>query len=279
MATDIEAREQLSKDMRDFFRSTTTANAGAANQLVDARLSEEDDDDFITDETRIWIDGGQSGGPVADEERAIASKSGATATAKRNFSVTVQSGVIYEVHRLFSAADKDAAITVALDLVTPVIFDYINTTIVTVADQFDYSLTATGLYENTPHSVHVVSTGDSERDIPIYAWEIRDGTTLHLKRRINGGKTLRLFGIGKAALSSIDQPQLMILASRAAMYLYEGVLSEARNDQVARFERLLQMETNRYNTRKALYKRPAPPATMRTEAFDVDGIDFDFSVT
>lgn len=279
MATDIVAREQLSRDMRDFFRSTTTATAGGATLLVDDRLIDEDDDDFITDETRVWIDGGQSGGPVADEERAIASKSGNTATAKRAFSVTLPSAITYEVHRLFSAEDKDAAITVALDLVTPVIFKFINTTILTVTDQFDYSLTATGLYQNTPNSVHIVSEGDTEVDIPLFDWEIRDDTTLHFRQRISGGRTIKLFGIGVAALSDISQPQLMILTSRALMFLYEGVINEAKQDNVARFERLLQLETTRYGTRKALYKRTAPPITQRTSAYDSFGQDFNFQVT
>lgn len=276
MATAVQARQQLSRDMRDYFASTTTTTAAAADKLDDARLTDEDDDIFVTRQATVWIAGGQTGGPTSDEERAISSKASNIITAKRNFSVTLADGVNYEVHRKFSAADKDEAITVALDLMVPRLWKEKIVDITTVADQFDYDISAHGFYNNQPNEVSIVSDGDTEVDFPLFAWEIRDGDTLHFLQRIAGDKTVRLRGIIIPTLADIIQPQLQILSSRAAMYIYEGIIAEATNDQVTRWERALTMEGRRLEERIRRHQKPAPPSTIKNQSFDHTIMDFNF---
>lgn len=284
MATDIEARDQLSRDMFDRFSSATTAISGTNLLLVDDRLLDEDDDIFITRQGTVWIDGGQTSGPVADEERAILSKSGNTLTMRRAFSVTLPGTPInYEVHRLFSAERKDEAITVALDLMVPRLWKELIVDITTVTDQFDYDITSHGFHNDLLNEVSIVSDGDTEVDFALFAWEIRNqGNTavnLHFLQRIAGSKTIRLRGITAPALADIAQPQLQILTSRAAIYLFEGILTSAVNDQVTRWERSIQNEGRRLAERLARHQLTAPPGTIRGEMYDHAILDFNFFAT
>ncbi len=277
MATDIEARDQLSRDMFDRFSSSTTAISGTNLVLVDDRLSDEDDDIFVTRQATTWIEGGQVNGPTSDEERAIASKSGNTITVKRTMSVTLPSTAInYEVHRQFSAERKDEAISVALDLMVPRLWKELIVDITTVTDQFDYDITAHGFHNNLLNEAFIVGDGDTEVDFALFAWEIRNQGTLHLLQRILGGRTLRLRGITKPTLADVVQPQLQILTSRAAIYLYEGLANTAVNDQVPRWEQAITRESRRLAERLARHQLTAPPGTVRTEVYDHAITDFSF---
>ncbi len=279
MATDIEARDQLSRDMADRFSSCTTTNAAGDTKLDDDRLTDEDDDIFITEQATIWVKGGQVGGPVLDEERAIDSKVSNIITLKRSASVTIQSGVDYEVHRLFRAEKKDEALAVALDLLMPRLWKELIVDITTTTDQFDYDITAHGFHNNLLNEVFIVSDGDSEVDFALFAWEIRNQITLHFLQRLTTDRTVRLRGITKPALSDINQPQLQILTSRAAIYLYEGLAVEAVNDQVQRWERAITREEKRLAERISRHQLVAPPSTMKSEVYDHSIIDFNFFTT
>ncbi len=284
MATDIEARDQLSRDMADRFSSATTAVSGTALLVVDDRLLDEDDDVFITEQATVFIAGDQTGGPTSDEERAIASKAGNTITLKRALSVTLPATPInYEVHRLFRADKKDEAITTALDSILPRLWKELLVDITTVTDQFDYDITPHGFHNNLLNEIFIVSDGDSEVDFALFAWEIRNqgnvAVNLHLLQRIQGAKTIRLRGIAKPALADVVQPQLQILTSEAAILLYEGLLAEAVNDEVTRWERVLQREKERWAKRVARHQLVAPPSTMKGEMYDHAIIDFNFFAT
>ena len=244
-------------------------------------MLEEEDDDFITDTTSVWIKGGQTNGPVADEERAVSSKTGNTITVKRAFSVTLPSTAInYEVHRLFRADKKDEALTVAIDLLGARLWKELIVDITAVTDQFDYDITAHGFHNDLLNEVFIVSTGDTENDFALFGWEIRNqgnvAVNLHLLSRITGGRTLRLRGISKPALADIAQPQLQILTSRAAIYLYEGLAVEAVNDQVVRWERAITRENIRLVERMTRHQLVAPPSTVKTEVYEQTSSDFSF---
>lgn len=279
MATDVEARDQLSRDMFDRFSSTTTTNAAGTTKLDDDRLTDEDDDIFVTRQSTIWVKGGQVGGPVLDEERAISSKVSNIITLRRAASVTIQANVDYEVHRLFSAERKDEALAVALDMMVPRLWKELIVDVTTITDQFDYDISAHNFHNNLLNEVFIVSTGDPEVDFPLFAWEIRNQSTLHFLQRIQGDKTVRLRGITTPTLFDVNQPQLQILTSRAAIYLFEGIAIEGVNDQVQRWERAITREEKRLAERIARHQLVAPPSTMKGTVYDHSIVDFNFFAT
>lgn len=268
MATVQSARKRLSQDLGDEFNSTTTATAGAPNQLKDDRLKDYDDDRFVTRQSTIWIAGGQTGGPANDEERGINTKSSDVLTTFRNFSVTLPANINYEVHRLFSASEKDSAISVALDLCFPILWARVQTDITMVAEQYDYNISSAGFYNNTPHQVHIVSNQDTELTIPLHAYDIRENDKLHLLFRPLDGRKLRLFGIRKATLAEVNEPQLGILTARAAMFLLEQAITQVPTDLVGRFNQLLALNASRFAERVSRHMIPGPSRSYQTEVWN-----------
>lgn len=289
MATAIEARAQLSKDLGDFFESTTTSTAGAADKLVDTQLIDEggnNQDHFLTDLTTVWIDGGQCGGPVADEARRIDRDTSVLSTgtldAFRNFSVTLPASITYELHRLFTAAEKDQAITVALQLVVPIVWKYLTDDIVMVADQFDYDLSdacvlPVSFYRNTPHQVGKVSPSDSELVVPLHNWQMR-GNILHIYSRPRAGESLRLYGITIPVLADLDDGELLIVSGRAAIYLLETAIQGTRVDQRELFLVLLQNAQRMYGERIRQHMKMAPARQLQSEAYAQNIIDTDWGI-
>ena len=249
MVTAVVARIQLSRDLGDYFAGTTTATGGDPGKLKDDRLQEEDDDKFPAEGATIHLIGGQTGGPTSDEERGISTKAAGVLTMLRSWSVTVQASVNYTAHRLFRSDEKDDALTVALDLVVPIIFKDTTLDVTTVANQQDYDLSTASFYpSDEPHQVHLVSTEDTERTFPLSNWEMRGGK-LHMGMRITSVRTLRCYGIKKAVITDISQPQLLIVTARAAMYLYEQAIASAPNDMAGRFAGLLTQATQTFAER------------------------------
>jgi len=281
MATKYEAVDQLSKDLGDYFSSTTTGDGAAdGSTLVDARLGDEDDDVFVTDHTMAFIQGGQSGGPTSDEERAVASVVGSTGTLtmQRAWSMKIVSGITWSAHRRYSFAEKEVAIDTALYLCFPTLWAPLTQDITMVADQYDYDLTSYGFYQNKPKQVRLVSSGDSEVDYVISAYELWDGK-LHLLRTPSAGETLRLIGTKIPTIADIEQPKLLILTARAAMYLLEQTMSEAPDTQlVARATQMLSLNAQRYVERVSKYAEAAPATTVLTEAYEDVMYDKDWSI-
>ena len=149
----------------------------------------------------------------------------------------------------------------------------------TVALQQDYDISAAGFYNNTPHSVNVVTDQDTEIDAPLYDWEIREGTDLHLGSRITDARTLRLFGIKLPTLVSISQPQLLILTARAAIDLYIQAIAAGPNDQVGRYSGLLRTAEIRFQERVIRHMKMAMPKTIRTEAYEQSLVDTIWRIT
>ncbi len=277
MATAIQAREQLSRDIGDYFASTTTGNASDGSTLVDDALKDIEDDNILSPNAQVSILT-----IVAAEERNVASKVTDTLTMRRNFATTVLTSIAYEMHRQFSASEKDAAITEALDLIFPMVWTPVTADLTFVADQFDYDITASNFHNDTPHQVWKVSAGDSEITEKIMNWDIRYTTggaaRIHFFNRFNTNETIRLVGIKETSLADISGTNLLILSSRAAMYLYETAISAARFDSVATLERSLARHEKAFQERIIRFMRMAMPKTVRTHALRETRSDINFRV-
>ncbi len=280
MVTAQVARTQLSRDLGDYFASTTTAIAASADKLVDTVLIDEDKDEFLQKTTSVWILGGQTGGPSSSEQRRI-DRDNSTMTSgildsHRDWSATLQASVAYEVHHLYTAAEKDDAINVALDLTPPIIWKSVVSDVTMVADQYDYDISSLSLRNDRIRSLHRVSISDTELTVPTQNWEIRDDKDLHIFFRPRATEKLRIRGIGNPAITDISQPQLLILTARAAMYLLSTALQGARVDHGARFQTLLQMNTQAYTERIRMHMKVAPSTQVQTEMLLGDRIDTDW---
>lgn len=237
MVTAVQAREQLSRDMGDYFTGTTSATGlSDGRTLVDARLIEEREEDFLRRRTFVVLPDGPSGSGSAEERRVqrIIEPAGELHFL-RAFTAQVANSNSYEVHTHFRGADKDEAVNQALDLLGgTILFTEATSDISLVAEQFDYSISSLGFYKNELHQVHGISDNDTEVTTEMFDWEVR-GTDLHLLTLPtvpSSGRKLRVFGNKKATLSDIglNSGDLLILSARAAMILYETAIAEFPNE-------------------------------------------------
>lgn len=268
-----DARRELSKDLGDYYFQTTTG-AGTTATVVSAPLTEQDVDDFVTKPSTVYIVGGQTNGPSSDEERRIAEEGLVTdtITVRRAFSA-MATGLEFEVHRLFTGEEKNDALNKALNLIVPIVWKHVSTTVTVVADQHEYSLSAAGFYRNEPHQVNLVSDGDTEHEFPIYGTEMRGASTLYLPYLPGAGRTIRLRGIGTAAISDMDDGELSILTARAGMYLAEQGQNQGPQDRRTFFQELGQRMERSFAERVTRFMKPAPPKNYRTEALGTNVID------
>ncbi len=281
MTTAILARQQLSRDIGDFFASTATSTAGGSTTLVDTALQDFDDDDILNPFSNVTFmptDGSQ-----ANEERAFASKSGATATMKRVFTGAIQSGVAYEMHRLFTAAEKNDAITQALDLVFPMVWAPKTAEITIVDDQFDYDISASNFLFDSPHQVRLVSNDDTELTRPTYDWDVIFNTSgnprLHLETRFNAGDTLRLIGIAAPLIADVTGRDIPILSAQAALYLFETNIANVFRDDTRRMEKGAAAAEKLLAVRVRRHMRIVPFGRhVRTTAFNKSQSDINFRV-
>ncbi len=280
MAAAIDLRTQVSKDMGDFFSSTTTAT-GSTSTLVDDKLNNFDDGLFIVKfNTSILMTGGAQSG----QERWIASKTGNTAVPKENWAGATGSGSTYEVHRLFSAEEKDDAVTEALEEIAgEILFEKDAFEVTSVANQQDYDITSASFHNDEPRQVHLVSSADTEDTVELYGWQTIVNTSgvkrLHFVRVIEGGRTLRLFGHKKTTLSDITvgSKKALVLSARAAMYLLDGALVSplSLGQERQPFERMLARMAQRYAERKSKLE-VGFGATNRTNVFQRQTLDISF---
>ena len=281
MATAVQAREQLSRDIGDYFTGTITENGAAdGSTAIDGAFEDIEDDNLLSPNAQASIL--IVTGDAATEERNIASKATKTVTMRRFFSTQIDVGDTYEMNRQFSASEKDAAITEALDLIFPMVWTPVTADLTFVADQFDYDITGDSFHNDTPHQVWKVSAGDSEITEKIMNWDIRYTTgglaRIHFFNRFNTAETIRLIGIKETSLADIAGTDLLILSSRAAMYLYETAISAARFDSVAILERSLARHEKAFQERIIRFMRMAMPKTVRTHALRETRSDINFRV-
>jgi hypothetical protein len=263
-----DARRQLSEDVGDYFVSTTTG-AGTTLTVVDTRLSEEDNDDFVTKPSTVSIVGAQAGGPASDEERRIAEDglTASTLTVRRAFSV-MASGIEYEVNRLFTAAEKDRAIAKSLELCVPIVWKHVLATLTVVEDQHTYDIAASGFYRNVVNQANLVGAGDDENEYPIFGIEYRDGTDIYFHHIPEADREIRLRGIGTAAVTNLDQGELLIVTARAAMYLASQAKRQGPVDRRTFYEEMERDMTNAFAERVQRFMKPAPAKNYITEAYD-----------
>ncbi len=233
MATDAQLREQVSRDMGDFFQSTTTANGSADGRtLVDAALVDEVPQDFLKRRAYVSLEEGPTGSG-SFEERRVSRMIEQTGELHfpRDFSAQVPTSRLYEMHTNFRALDKDAAVDQALDLLGgTIIFQETDDDITLVTDQFDYDISSLGYFKNELHQVHRVSDQDTEVTTEFFDWDVR-GTFLHLYTLPTIPATaikIRVFGIKKSTKANlvVNSGDVLILAARAVMILYENAIAE-----------------------------------------------------
>ena len=144
----------LGQDLDDGWTGTTTAQ-GAANKLTleDSTLYEKVAD-WVSDGMIVYLPDGPSGVGSA-ETRVVDSLSGSTLTVKTAFSVQVESGVSYEVHRLFTRNQKLVALRNSTTLICPGIHAVVRDmdTIETADNQYEFDISSLLLYQNRPHQV------------------------------------------------------------------------------------------------------------------------------
>lgn len=116
----LAAQVALSKELGDYWASTTTSNGAAGKTtLVDTALMAKAND-WVTDEAYDQI----TSGSADEEERKVSSLDNSDGTLTMlAHSAQIVSGVTYQVHRLFSGSEKRTAlIKAAQEMVYPSLF-------------------------------------------------------------------------------------------------------------------------------------------------------------
>ncbi len=273
MATLDQARPQVSKDLNDDFSSVTTT-IGNVNKktLIDVALGDWDTDSFFLARRRstVFI-------LSADEERFADVSVGLTGspidtlTVTRAFTSQVANSANYEVHRMYSALQKELAINAAVDLCWPQMFIPVETTITLVAQQMDYDVSAAGLFRDAVRQVKVQSTADTEHWVRVFNWEMRHddtsgGMKLHFFQPPDEARTIHIFGHKKMALTDYTvNEDLLVLSAKAAVYLIERDLSTAVVDERSHLERMLALNEKRFRDRATQYKRQSIPFTIPSQ--------------
>lgn len=277
MATIDEARIQLSRDLGDYFASVTTGN-GAANgsSINDAGFADFDSDNFFTNErgTTIYIVSGSESG----QERRANDVKGFTGGPPVDdldvfnpFVGQIDDATSYEIHRLFSASKKEEAINVALNLVWPQMFLPAVDDLVMVAQQMDYDVTAAGFFRNVVRQVTRVTSGDTEQEIRQFGWENQvdeavGGNKLHFYRQPLSTYTTRIYGHKKMAIGDYtDGDDLMVLCSRAAIYLVQGELARSTVQDRNHLRELLGQLQGDFAERVARYAHNPIPFTITSK--------------
>lgn len=231
----LNCEVELSKQMGDYWASTTTSG-GSATTLIDTALMAKENDwvndldacyDMITE------------GDYDEEERKIVSldNSDGTLTVLDHGGVII-SGIDYRIHRLFSASDKRTALVHSAKKAFPHIHKPIwdetkaidSDTVITAID-----ISGLGLAQNQPHQIWQ----SQDKDDDTITWQrLRlytiDGDGNLCLKQGTVDYDLRIIGIGYLDFVdsggtvgtdwsddsiAIDAPQLDILIAEAAIYL------------------------------------------------------------
>ncbi len=235
MSTVAEAREQVSRYLGDW-KSSTTTGAGTARSMIDSGLRIETEDSFLSSDsnrTLIFLPTGRDGLSSAETLLATGFR-GATGTiAVTPSGAAIATSVGYEIHRLFSPADKDDAVTEAISKCWPVVFERVVQDFPWVVDQQDYDISAAGIFNNSPRQVHWVDKNDTERTRTLFDWAANftdaDPDELHFFSRIVTTDSFRIFGHAKKILTDfVEDEDALILAVRAALWLLRTEKAKAR---------------------------------------------------
>jgi len=280
VATAQDARRQLSSDIGDDTDGRlflTTTGAGTTTSVVSDEFLDFDADEIKSRVTTIKIT--ETGHAADGQERTVSSIAGSTATVSRGYSSGIGAGIKFELHRVFTAGEKDNAITKALDLVFPRLFVPAKHEFVIVQDQFDYDISAGGFYRNIPRTVALVSASDTEVESPVYAWDtVPDTRKLRLEVRLPTGRTIRCIGHKKPVLADISAQELGIVTARAGMYLMQQAILATPGKMMDRYTDGFQLLAALYQQRVQDHAPTPVPLQHRTTVWDDRILDYDFSV-
>lgn len=115
----LAAEEELSKQIGDYWASTTTTTGTVATTLTDTALKAKEDN-WITDEAYDMLLEEPDSAAAIYEERKITSLAGSTGilTVLAHGGV-IESGIDYRVHRLFPASEKRRALVSSAKKIYP----------------------------------------------------------------------------------------------------------------------------------------------------------------
>lgn len=265
MATTNEAVEQVSQDLGDYHKGTTTA-AGTATTLVDLALIDEEDNQFVTPRAQIYmIDGDRAG-----ETAGFDTKSGSTITVKsgRDFSGAPGSGAAYEIHRIFTRKQKEDAVTRALNQIFPVLFTVVQEEVTIVADQYTYTMTNFD-YRNQPTSVALRSTADTEWEKLIHNWTVNpDDDELHLRAIPEADRVLLVEGITPPAIGDLSAEHLQILSAWAALDLANQAKRGGPTNERGHWNEVIRDLQAEFGARRARFGPVAPAVQQRSTVYN-----------
>lgn len=240
MSSAVLLRTQVSKDLLDYWASTTTGS-GSTTTLVDSLLQQFDDSEIRTRRASFLMTSGSS----AAEERPFVSKATDTVTVTPAFGNSITSGLTYEMHRLFRAEEKDSAVTSALTNVFPFIHVPTITDIAPVSGQYLFDISGQGLKDNLPTTVLWSGPGDVDLAVPLSGWEMR-GVSLYVPYNLPITGKIRVMGMIPPTLSDITTSQELIVSAQAVVSLLAGAASDTPNDMLGALERLLPVWQSTY---------------------------------
>ena len=120
----ITAVQELSRQLSDYWSSTTTG-AGSTTTLVDSALLAKAND-WVTDNTTSFLIEEPTGSAAIYDERKISSLDNTTGTLTTlAFAAAPGTGIDYEIHRLFSPSEKRLALVAAARRIYPQLFQEI----------------------------------------------------------------------------------------------------------------------------------------------------------
>ena len=273
------ARKQLSKEIGDYWDSTSTSS-GSSTTIVDTALKAKAND-WISDAPQEMYDLVTSGTYV-DEERKISSLDNTTGTLTTlAHGGTIASGVTYEVHRLFSASEKRRALITAAQTAFPSIFNPVRDISLQIDDSdigTGIDISSLGLLNNTPNRISQAPEDDStdeywatlrnwhvESDGKLY---LREGTpSYYLKIEGIGYLDFLVSGVSSTLWTStiaINTPQLYILTAEAIVYLYtQLIMPNFTSGDRKELEPILEFWVKKAEYSKSKYKMLPPPATIK----------------
>lgn len=270
MVTAAQALIQVSRDLGDYFPGTTTAQ-GLATTFKDTILANFNDDRFVNKfDTWLKIISGSTSGNDDGKTRRIISKVGTTATFAIALAGVTPSGMVYQVHKLFTPDEKDDAVTNALETMFPTVFKLVTQDITISADTYDYATNSSSFQNGLPRQAHIISA-DTEVTKPFFNWEGRQVSGvngIHFNEHPPVGTTVRLVGLTQPTITNISTQHMLILSARAILFLLEGALGQGINENTQRFQHLEQVWQGRLQERIQQHAE-APPPQMKSGYWDV----------
>lgn len=150
----IAALTLLGNDIDDGWIGTTTATGNVNKLTLEDSALYEKVADWVGDGMMLYLPDGPNGSGSA-ETRVVDTLSGSTLTVKSAYSVKVESGVDYEIHRIFTRSQKLVALRNAATLICPSVHAVVRDmeTVETADNQYEFDISSLKIYQNRPHQI------------------------------------------------------------------------------------------------------------------------------